>query len=246
MASEYKKFVPTTQLFVGSLVFLEKHVLRLVQKEIASCGGCSRCVTCTSIETKQHSSLLWLSPSKRNYTIDELEQLFYMSSFSLGDNQSFFFIINRADDLSAACANRLLKLLEEPPRGYFFILLAQRKDAVIETIRSRSHITIFSEADQQIEHLWHAFFTTQLQQGDPLLFLQALESAEELERVEHLDAIVNYWQQQYLHTLDEKNQLEQVRILSIIDILMNAYKRLPMPGSGKIFWKNLLLQLPRV
>lgn len=46
-------------------------------------------------------------------------------------------VIGPADSLRAEAANRLLKLLEEPPPGSVFVLASDALDAVLPTIRSR-------------------------------------------------------------------------------------------------------------
>lgn len=52
-------------------------------------------------------------------------------------------IIEGVDDLNLSCANALLKILEEPPKGLVFVLLATRRGAVLPTILSRSRIYDF-------------------------------------------------------------------------------------------------------
>lgn len=59
-------------------------------------------------------------------------------------------IIDPADDMEAPTANALLKSLEEPPAGTFFILIAHRIGRLLPTIRSRCRVLDFprvSDAD---------------------------------------------------------------------------------------------------
>ena len=46
-------------------------------------------------------------------------------------------IIHPADDMNKEAANALLKSLEEPPQGTFFILVTHRPSRLLPTIRSR-------------------------------------------------------------------------------------------------------------
>ena len=39
--------------------------------------------------------------------------------------------------MNESCANKMLKLLEEPPRGTLFLMVSQEPEAVMETVRSR-------------------------------------------------------------------------------------------------------------
>lgn len=52
-------------------------------------------------------------------------------------------IIDPADDLEKAAANALLKSLEEPPTGTFFLLVSHRPGRLLPTIRSRCRILRF-------------------------------------------------------------------------------------------------------
>lgn len=52
-------------------------------------------------------------------------------------------IIDPADDMEVAAANALLKSLEEPPQGTFFMLVTHRPSRLLPTIRSRCRILRF-------------------------------------------------------------------------------------------------------
>lgn len=52
-------------------------------------------------------------------------------------------IIHPADDLEVAAANALLKSLEEPPQGTFFLLVVNRAARLLPTIRSRCRMLRF-------------------------------------------------------------------------------------------------------
>ncbi|MBV7260021.1 DNA polymerase III subunit delta' [Erythrobacter crassostreae] len=52
-------------------------------------------------------------------------------------------IIDPADDMEPSASNALLKSLEEPPQGTFFILIAHRPSRLLPTIRSRCRLLRF-------------------------------------------------------------------------------------------------------
>ena len=74
----------------------------------------------------------------RNYiTIDQirnLENFIYQSTI---DNLPKFIIIDTADDLNNSSSNALLKILEEPKKNTYFILISNQLSLLIPTIRSR-------------------------------------------------------------------------------------------------------------
>jgi DNA polymerase-3 subunit delta' len=59
-------------------------------------------------------------------------------------------IIWMAEKMNIAAANKLLKLIEEPPEKTIFLLITENEDQIISTIRSRcqaSHFPVLSEQD---------------------------------------------------------------------------------------------------
>ena len=63
-------------------------------------------------------------------------------------------IIDPADDLETSASNALLKSLEEPPQGTFFVLIAHRPSRLLPTIRSRCRILRFEVlSDAQIRSM---------------------------------------------------------------------------------------------
>ena len=74
---------------------------------------------------------------KRNITIDQIRRMQGRLNTrpTLGSRRVV--IIDPADSLETASCNALLKSLEEPPAGTFFLLVAHRPGRLLPTIRSR-------------------------------------------------------------------------------------------------------------
>lgn len=81
---------------------------------------------------------------KRNITIDQVRrmQLRLNTRPTLGNRRVI--IIDPADDMEKSAVNALLKSLEEPPTGTFFLLVAHRPGRLLPTIRSRCRILRFA------------------------------------------------------------------------------------------------------
>ena len=75
--------------------------------------------------------------TKRNISIDQVRAMQHRLETrpTLGDRRVV--IIDPADDLEKNAVNALLKSLEEPPRGTFFLLVSHRPGRLLPTIRSR-------------------------------------------------------------------------------------------------------------
>lgn len=83
-------------------------------------------------------------------------------------------IINPADDMERATSNALLKSLEEPPTGTFFVLVTHRPARLLPTIRSRCRVLRFPVlGDAQMETM----LTNAGVQGDTHAAIQAAEGS---------------------------------------------------------------------
>src|SRR5580692_7568860 len=150
--------LPPAQLWIGNHDDLVNHTYEFLQKIVCPHGGCHTCITCMHIRDKQHHAIMWFYPEK-TYTIELLEDLFTTASFQLEEDTHFFFILQKAHYLSTACANKLLKIMEEPPTGYHFILLADHTEDILPTIISRCIVTQFTRHDARDTHPLIAGFT---------------------------------------------------------------------------------------
>lgn len=74
---------------------------------------------------------------KRNISIAQIRAMQQRLNTrpTLGDRRAI--IIDPADDMEKGASNALLKSLEEPPQGTFFLLVAHRPARLLPTIRSR-------------------------------------------------------------------------------------------------------------
>ncbi len=82
--------------------------------------------------------------TKRNITIDQIRRMQQrlVTRPTLGNRRVI--IIDPADDMEKGAINALLKSLEEPPVGTFFLLVAHRPGRLLPTIRSRCRVLRFA------------------------------------------------------------------------------------------------------
>ena len=235
--------IAPAQLWLGSPTQALGHLEGYLQKIFCADKGCRHCVICRQIAQKQHHAIRWLSPEK-SYTLDEIAVIPTTIAYALNPGELFFFIIQKADFLTPTCGNSLLKSLEEPPTGYHFILLAQRLESILPTIRSRCTMQTFSHQDYSTSSSLFEFFTTTTAQN-PSSFLTALDQSKitERESTELLDALLNYWMGEFKNAIQENDAAVIENIDHAITVFKQAFSQPPMPGSSKIFWKNVYLQL---
>lgn len=229
--------VSHTQLWIGNHDAIIPHIQTLLEKTLCPQHGCNTCNTCLQIRDHQHHAIMWLYP-ERTYTKSQFDELFHTASFALEPGALFFFIIQKADFLTPASANRLLKILEEPPSGYHFILTAERIDQLLPTIVSRCFVHEFkSDADKKRHPLFNFF--TKMPASNPVEFLKVLDQSKinERESVELMDDLLKYW----IGVYKKKPQNQSAQ--KALEALKTGFKQLPMPGSSKLFWKDIYLRL---
>jgi len=236
-------YVPPAQLWVGPHDNLLAETYRYLQKLLCPHNGCSSCTTCNQIMQQQHHAICWLYPEKQ-YTLDHLKIIFSTLAFTLDPDTLFFFIIQKADALTAACGNQLLKSIEEPPSGYHFILLTDRVDDILPTIRSRCIIQTWYAQSGTAHHQPIIDCFTKKNKVSPSAFAALLETSKinEQETKEVLETLLAHWAQQYKKAVVKNNDQTADLALQMIEHLKQALIMPPMPGSSKIFWKNFFLQ----
>jgi DNA polymerase III gamma/tau subunit len=229
-------------LWVGNQPDLIDQTISTLQQQLCPQNGCSDCAQCVQLQNKLHPSLLWFSPEK-NYTREQLEPIFHTISFTLEPKQHFFFILEKADYLNQSCANSLLKVLEEPPLGYHFILLAQRIEYILPTIRSRCIVNHFGSSVESELHEIMQWFTT-LEFPHPANFISTIDKTNlsERESLELLDKIFDFWSKKYSHAKNLNPSTDNKQIQKLLELLKDALEMPPMPGSSKLLWRNLFLQ----
>lgn len=232
-------------LWIGNKSKLEETVIATLQKTLCKKNGCQECQICILITQHQHPEIFWIEPDG-SYTLDQIDEILNHVKFKLNSTEHRFFIFTQADQLSANCNNRLLKTIEEPHAGYFFIFLTSRTDTILPTLISRCFIQqIHSDLiDYTHQEIMQPFIQNNFTQ--PLDFIKSIEKHEikEAETKDIVDDLIAYFHNQLIqiHSKDMLNKSEiMIKTTTKIVILKNALSKLPASGSAKMFWKNLYL-----
>lgn len=82
--------------------------------------------------------------TKRNITVDQIRGMIrrLATKPTMGTRRAI--VIDPADDLEKGAVNALLKALEEPPSGTFFLLVTHQPGRLLPTIRSRCRVLRFA------------------------------------------------------------------------------------------------------
>lgn len=82
--------------------------------------------------------------TKRNITVDQVRAMIRRLSTKPTMGARRAIVIDPADDLEKGAINALLKALEEPPAGTFFLLVTHQPGRLLPTVRSRCRVLRFA------------------------------------------------------------------------------------------------------
>jgi DNA polymerase-3 subunit delta' len=134
---------------------------------IEACGECSACVRSLPREGQRrpvHPDVAVLerglydkdmigrtTPETQDLSINQVRTIVLArSAFPPHEGRAKVFIVRRAEELSIAAANALLKTLEEPGARTHFILLSSTPDSLLPTIRSRTQRVRFAALPEPV------------------------------------------------------------------------------------------------
>ncbi len=120
-----------------------RHILAEFLSRAAVCSGedipCGECKNCKVAANKNHPDIIFIAPpeGKKNILVDQIRELRAQAYIKPHSASGKVFLIDRADSMNEKAQNALLKVLEEPPAGVTFILIAESKAAFLPTVISR-------------------------------------------------------------------------------------------------------------
>lgn len=236
--------ISPAHIFVGKHAVVEKMVLQQLRLFFCIQNGCEQCNTCLQLLARQYHAVRWITPDKQ-YKVEQIHEIITASSYMLGKDQHYFFVLERAELLTHSCANRLLKLLEEPPKGYHFVLQVEHENALLSTIKSRCLIIRGEHAHNEVvqKQLFDQFttFEKMLTPSDFLKFIERSVPDEYFTKIIY-EAIVLYWLEQKKSAQIRGKEKDIYKADTILSFLKNQNTCLPMIGGAKLFWLKMYAQ----
>ena len=127
-------------------------------KDHEACGVCPSCVRIMKLnypqrdDAEEWTQIIWTDHAdvglviapRRVLRVDQMRQIEKEANFRPFEGKARVFLIDEADKLNDASANALLKVLEEPPRTSYLILITARPAMLLPTILSRCQMVRFS------------------------------------------------------------------------------------------------------
>lgn len=138
-----------------------RHTLAKYIAISAVCSGenapCGVCRGCHLAETGTHPDITVTAPEdgKKNITVAQIRNLRNDAFVKPHMASGRVFIIDKADTMNEQAQNALLKVLEEPPGETVFILIAESKAALLDTVISRCTVLSLSvpETEEAVRYI---------------------------------------------------------------------------------------------
>jgi DNA polymerase-3 subunit delta' len=157
--------IPNALLFTGSrdsgragaALTAAMSVNCLSQEAPGGCEPCGQCSSCRKIEAGTHPDILETAPVKDRIRIGQIRDIAGLISSRPHEARRRMVLIRDAGRMNAEASNALLKMLEEPPGGTFFVLLAQALTDLLPTVISRClHIRFKPVSRQELADMLRA------------------------------------------------------------------------------------------
>ena len=122
------------------------------------CGekeACGNCLSCRELLSDGHPDFFVLAPEGKTVRMIKIEQIRNLQAAIAKmpyHSERQVVIIDQADAMNEAAANCLLKTLEEPQGKTVFILLAEKRDALPDTVISRCMLVPFQPLSRVLLH----------------------------------------------------------------------------------------------
>ena len=139
--------LPHALIFTGLEGVGKRRTARVLARTLlcAASGDapCGRCEACRTMAAGVHPDYFETAPEARGKSAamirtDAVREILITASGAPVSAAQRIILIDGADRMNEAAANRLLKTLEEPTGNVLFILVTHAYDAVLPTIRSRA------------------------------------------------------------------------------------------------------------
>jgi DNA polymerase III subunit delta' len=214
--------------------------------------ACGRCLSCGWVAADTHPDLRQLTrlvddDGKQANEI-KIDQVRALSEFlGVGSHRGGrrLVLIDPADAMNHVTANALLKTLEEPGNGLFFILVANRPDALAATIRSRCQSRLLASPSPEIAGDWikgetgcsnsEAQAWLAMAGGSPLQAIRFAEPAQASAHRTMLEAIARMPDTSSVATADALQPFEGRHWLPLMQRWLLDLARCRLGGSPRYF-----------
>ncbi len=113
-------------------------------------NGCGDCAACRKVDHHNHPDLHFVEADGNSIKIEQIRTMQKELSYRPLEAPKKICVIDNAEKLNLAAGNALLKTLEEPTANTLIILLTDRPDALLITVRSRCQRLPFARIERKL------------------------------------------------------------------------------------------------
>jgi len=173
---------------------------------------CGVCNVCQKIKHGNYADLeiVGLAEGESKVSIDKVKDAIYKASSSSYEGRKKVFIIKDIESMNKYSANALLKIMEEPPKGTFFILVSNTLN-ILPTILSRSIVIKISKpsaTELGVTEKVYNFFM-----GDMGEILEWKEKRLDIDEIKSYSSLA----ESFKRNLEEKGLESKIELLNTID-----------------------------
>jgi DNA polymerase-3 subunit delta' len=200
------------------------------------------CASCSKIDRKNHPDVRWFGEDEksRSLKIELVREILHQASLKPYEGRWKVFILEGAERLTGEASNALLKTLEEPPGHSVFILLAENKAHLLETIQSRS-FEIRALPASEPNPLQNESIQILQERGWPTFF-ELIKGFSREELVEVLDFLLLHLRNRSIGEWEDSRE-RSGRFLQALEVVYEAQKALDSNVNPKLAMTYLEMSL---
>lgn len=127
---------------IGKATFA-KTLARGLLCDAMNIDGCFGCDSCHKFDTNNHPDFLCIEPQGNSIKNEQIES--FQSFVHIMPNESDYkvIVIDQAQTMTVSAQNRILKVLEEPPKYVIIFMIVDHASTLLPTINSRCQAVAF-------------------------------------------------------------------------------------------------------
>lgn len=168
--------------------FKDSNYLKIVLKEIAKIILQADSRVAHLIDTEQYIDCKIYPQEGKRILVEDVEAIIENSDILPIESEKKIFILNDIQNMLPATQNKLLKLLEEPPKFVYFVLGTTQQDSVLPTIRSRAKNLQFDciTSEEMMQFIDRNYPKTQDKKSAVLLANGSISNLQQILKEENL------------------------------------------------------------
>lgn len=138
--------LPQTILLEGGSAEVRRQLATFLAEALVCTGAqerpCGTCRACVKSKADSHPDIQFFAPEKKNgvFKVELCREIRQDAFVMANDGDNKVYVLEDCQTMNDSSENALLKILEEPPAGVYFLLTCDSRAAMLPTILSRATV----------------------------------------------------------------------------------------------------------